>query len=102
MSLTPAKKSKSTTKSIVEVESVYGLDHGYSLVSSRSNAAQVASNDLETKAMGDTVAVIEANTIHAGHYILRVSVPKANWMSTKKFNTCLKFEFYMNYHELKK
>lgn len=68
------------------------------MTSSKNNAGSVATNDLETKNMGDTVAIIEANHINAGHYLLRMSVPKANWMATKKFDTCLKLDFYMSYH----
>jgi len=102
MQLSPKKKSKNTSKSIVEVEQTYGLDHGYSLVNSRTNAGVVASNDSETKLLGDTVSVIEANHIHAGHYLLRVSIPKASWMFTKKFDSCLHLDFYMSYHVLAK
>jgi hypothetical protein len=61
----------------------------------------VATNDQYTKSMGDTVAIIEANHIHAGRYLLRMSIPKANWMATKKYDTCLKLDFYMSYHLVK-
>jgi hypothetical protein len=48
----------------------------------------------------DTASVLEVPNIKPGPYRLRLSIPKTNWLYTRKYETCLSFDFLLDYTEI--
>jgi hypothetical protein len=58
--------------------------------------------DRQTKQHGDTVTALEVPKMKAGKYMLTISIPKAAFVFTKKFETCLNFDLIIEYLALHK
>lgn len=106
MKLVPILEAKSLNnkKAIVEIEKVYMLDHASSFHSTHkaSDKDRFYVADKQTKQHGDTVSALEVPHIKAGKYTLQISVPKAAFVFTPKFETCLKFDLNIEYMALNK
>ena len=45
------------------------------------------------------LSFLEVASLDAGNYILQLSFPKAHWTFTQKFQTCLSFDFVIEYYK---
>jgi hypothetical protein len=48
----------------------------------------------------DTASILEVPNVKPGTYRLRLSVPKTSWLYTRSFETCLAFDFSLDYTEI--
>ena len=58
--------------------------------------------DRETREHGDTVAALEVPRIKAGNYKLQIDIPKAAFVFTSMYETCLSFDLQIEYLALNK
>ena len=49
----------------------------------------------------DTASILEVPGIRPGKYRLRLSIPKTNWLGTRDYETCLSFEFSLDFTALR-